>query len=1049
MEYGHRSTDRASPGSRARASAAVPCTSAALARPRRPLLRPRLAVSRPPAHHAHFPVPPPSPAPPPPSHAAAGFACHCAGPRRPLPRLRRPPCASSALACPHRRPILLRRPSTAVLRPRLAVSRPRAHGAHFPVPPPSPAPPPPSHAAVGLAPPPSPPAPPTPPHAAAAPSHALATPPLSATPHPTDAVSNAALRPSDASPRPSDALWSPVPPFLRPVGRLAPRRAVVVSCRALSRGAMHSQHPALFAPRAPPRPAPPSTRPTAASHPLPPMSRPLRAPIRRLWAAWCRCRAARAINLYPAVFAPTVSARACTLSRTRPLRAHATPSFRCVTRPARRLTPCRAVPRTINFCHAPSTPPRPLRAPRGCLAPRPAIYTPGGAVSCTVARHGALSTPATPSSHTMGLSRGPLRRFRGPSRHLASRRIVSSSAAPLLRPALDPLLPISCSVARSLALQRALSRPCHSPLRPLRTPPPHLTPRGGAVAHVALCGAVFVHCLALFSRNPPNVVLPHHLLPLPPHPPTISLDHDMQLMLIAPLNAPLLSPHALSCPILPSAWHLPPSAWHLPPSAWHLPPSAWHLPPSACPLSSSRVAALFSHHVGCETACPVVSRPMPSTSRLAAHSLCPAMPFLCPMGLRVPRSAVCGSHRAVCAPTRHLRAARHCRRAACALDLHPAIFAPHPPSHQPSRHLGAAVFLAPSPSARRVAPHRRLRFHKLYTPYTRRTRCPRAVPTVRTLPPPFAVRPPSVPSTAVRTPSSARPPLPSTDLFATLRALSAALCPHLPSACPLRPPPPSTADRCPVRCPSPLSAALHRPPPPSAPCLPPCPSPSAVCRPLRTLCTPHAPFTRCMRPQPPSTRLPPASPRPVRALFGPYALSPRPPPPSAALRRPPPPSTALHAPAAALHVLYVSAVVLLAPPLAVCRPRSLYPALLAPARPRSPPLPPVRVSSAHANRLSIGRREAEAEATVYVQYSVTTPSGALPPPSHVPEAPFVPPPQPSRGPALPSRAISRPPPSSRTRRRPHTPCAALACPNAARSRLNSCLHAPRAALALR
>ncbi|KAA1479280.1 hypothetical protein DENSPDRAFT_934574 [Dentipellis sp. KUC8613] len=36
---------------------------------------------------------------------------------------------------------------------------------------------------------------------------------------------------------------------------------------------------------------------------------------------------------------------------------------------------------------------------------------------------------------------------------------------------------------------------------------------------------------------------------------------------------------------------------------------------------------------------------------------------------------------------------------------------------------------------------------------------------------------------------------------------------------------------------------------------------------------------------------------------------------------------------------------------------------------------------------------------------VTTPSGVLPPPSHVPEAPFVPPPQPSRGPALPSRAI--------------------------------------------
>ncbi|KAA1474056.1 hypothetical protein DENSPDRAFT_882506 [Dentipellis sp. KUC8613] len=39
-----------------------------------------------------------------------------------------------------------------------------------------------------------------------------------------------------------------------------------------------------------------------------------------------------------------------------------------------------------------------------------------------------------------------------------------------------------------------LSRPppsCRALLRPLCTPPPHLTPRGGAVAHVTLCGAVF------------------------------------------------------------------------------------------------------------------------------------------------------------------------------------------------------------------------------------------------------------------------------------------------------------------------------------------------------------------------------------------------------------------------------------------------------------------------------------------------------------------------------------------------------------------------------
>ncbi|KAA1478888.1 hypothetical protein DENSPDRAFT_934431 [Dentipellis sp. KUC8613] len=84
--------------------------------------------------------------------------------------------------------------------------------------------------------------------------------------------------------------------------------------------------------------------------------------------------------------------------------------------PARRLTPCRAAPRTSDFCHTLSTPPRALRAPWGCLAPRPPVYTPGGVVSCTVARCGALSTPATPSSHTVSRPAA-----------LFSRPVVSSS----------------------------------------------------------------------------------------------------------------------------------------------------------------------------------------------------------------------------------------------------------------------------------------------------------------------------------------------------------------------------------------------------------------------------------------------------------------------------------------------------------------------------------------------------------------------------------------------------------------------------------------------
>ncbi|KAA1479333.1 hypothetical protein DENSPDRAFT_886655 [Dentipellis sp. KUC8613] len=49
--------------------------------------------------------------------------------------------------------------------------------------------------------------------------------------------------------------------------------------------------------------------------------------------------------------------------------------------------------------------------------------------------------------------------------------------------------------------------------------------------------------------------------------------------------------------------------------------------PSACPLSSSRVAALFLRYVGYETARPVVSRPIPSSSRLATR---PPGPFCAP-----------------------------------------------------------------------------------------------------------------------------------------------------------------------------------------------------------------------------------------------------------------------------------------------------------------------------------------------------------------------------------------------------------------------------------
>ncbi|KAA1478475.1 hypothetical protein DENSPDRAFT_885914 [Dentipellis sp. KUC8613] len=95
--------------------------------------------------------------------------------------------------------------------------------------------------------------------------------------------------------------------------------------------------------------------------------------------------------------------------------------------------------------------------------------------------------------------------------------------------------------------------------------------------------------------------------------------------------------------------------------------------------------------------------------------------------------------------------------------------------------------------------------------------------------------------------------------------------------------------------------------------------------PPRTLHAPLCDFQSTLRcPPPPSTRPPPSSQcrqHIVRALFGPYALSPcpllpstalhcpppssttlrRPPPPSTTLHHPPPPTAALHVPTAALH----------------------------------------------------------------------------------------------------------------------------------------------------
>ncbi|KAA1479039.1 hypothetical protein DENSPDRAFT_886370, partial [Dentipellis sp. KUC8613] len=72
------------------------------------------------------------------------------------------------------------------------------------------------------------------------------------------------------------------------------------------------------------------------------------------------------------------------------------------------------------------------------------------------------------------------------------------------------------------------------------------------------------------------------------------------------------------------------------------------------------------------------------------------------------------------------------------------------------------------------------------------------------------------------------------------------------------------------------------PPPPSA----------ALRRPPTSSTRPPAPFRRRMRPPFAFARCQHA----VRALFGPYVLSPCPPPPSAALQRPPPPSAALQRP---------------------------------------------------------------------------------------------------------------------------------------------------------
>ncbi|KAA1479159.1 hypothetical protein DENSPDRAFT_886487 [Dentipellis sp. KUC8613] len=505
-----------------------------LCRPRTPPLASHVTT---PAHDTLFPVSAGLPAPRPRSHAPVALPYCCAA--HPLPfcarawpfRARVPMAPSSLFRC---RLLHLRRPRT---------------------------PPPPSHcllSALDAAPRPSnsppapltpPRAPPTPPHAAAAPSHALATPPLSATPHPTDAVSNAALRPSDASPRPSDALWRyttpsltfahptppssrstarsqpPIPPFLRPVGRLAPRRAVVVSCRALSRDARHSQHPALFAPRAlpsshlMPRPAPPSTRPTAASHPLPPYVPPSSCPDPP--SVGCTVPLSRCSHYRPL---PRCFRTHHVGSRPRPL-AHA-PSSR----------PCHAI---FLLRHVP-------RAPSDALLRRVAHYQ---LLPCAL-------NPATPSSCASELSRAPSFSSLSRCRPLAPPRASSSpsSCAEVnLAPAALNLAPAALNFVPA-ALNfgtAALARPRVR------------APTAIALARVALsciratvlscCAACTTLFFPLFC--PPPLLVSHrsgphlHLLRSPTHRPlTLSCCRVEQLELVSPSRRAMRAPAPVIAP---------------------------------------------------------------------------------------------------------------------------------------------------------------------------------------------------------------------------------------------------------------------------------------------------------------------------------------------------------------------------------------------------------------------------------------------------------------------------------------------------------------------
>ncbi|KAA1478845.1 hypothetical protein DENSPDRAFT_886212 [Dentipellis sp. KUC8613] len=432
------------------------------------------------------------------------------------PHLARPPCLAHPPYLAHHRAAVLTR-SRRISPPCVACPRPHVHDALFPVSPldpaplpPSPAPPPPSHRVMSAL------------DAAPRPSNALWRPtmlpcdPAGAvscpTPHPTDAVSNAALRPSDASPRPSDALWPSVPPFSRPVGRLAPRTAVVVSCRALSRGVTHSQHPVPPSSCLVPRPVPPSARPAASSHTLPPSFPPSSRPAPLSAGCW------RPLDLYPAVFAPTTSAHA----RARPSsrRCHALFSLRhaprapsdALSRPAAH---DRLLPRALN----PATPSS--RASGFVAHSQP----PGTPSSYTVSR----PTPCRPFCIPLHRQR-PTTRSLGPMGPSAPHTAACAAAAPYSGPAAPsaPSAPHTAVFVPNSAFcvpPRAVLTPRHTVFGPHRAAS---TPRP------AVCAPRCLHAPPLPLNAPRGRLVPTIMSALAPHHAFLPRSHAPQHRCRAP-----------------------------------------------------------------------------------------------------------------------------------------------------------------------------------------------------------------------------------------------------------------------------------------------------------------------------------------------------------------------------------------------------------------------------------------------------------------------------------------------------------------------------------